>query len=278
MKKLAVCLVSALAALVSCSPAAVAAPPPAAGPLVVRFDPAAARAQGWVAEAATAEDVHQALLGFVRWRLGAAGIEHELVATPDGATVRTPDAARAGAHALLAALGTCELYLVAEESDVAGGLAAERARFEAWRKERPARPWLDYNADAARPAPTIAWFPTRYGTEELAPLPLLLPRGQADAFGNRAFARVFPTTGNLSHPAIGFELTDASSGPFESFTAGAVKRQLAIVLDANVRSAPILNSKLVKSAMIEGKFTADEQQHLIERIRAGSPAPVTLVD
>ena len=278
MRLVEVLVVSALVALVSCSPAAVAAKPPASGPLLVRFDPAAARAKGWVTAEATAEDVQKALLAFVRWRLTAAGVEHELVATADGAEVRTPPPARAEARELLNALGVLELFMLAEEGDVAGGLAAESARFEAWRKEHPERPVLEYNADPARPLPSIAWLPTRHGTERGDPAPVLLPTDADDAFGNRSLARVFATQGNLDYPAIFFELTAERTDPFGDFTGKFVKRRLGIALDSELRSAPVLNSKLAGNAIIEGKFTDAEVKDLVTRLRSNDGAPVTLVE
>lgn len=278
MRRLEIFVVSVLVALVSCSPATVAARPPASGPLRVRFDPVAARAQGWVAADASAEDVHKALLAFVRWRLTAAGVEHELVATADGVEVRTSSPVRAEARELLNALGVVELYMIAEESDVAGGLAAESARFETWRRSHPERPLLEYNADPARPLPSIAWLPKRYGSERGDPMAVLLPTGADDAFGNRSLARVFPTVGNLSYPAVGFELSAERTGPFGDFTGKFVKHRMAIVLDSETRSAPTLNSRLIGKAIIEGKFTDAEVKDLVTRIQSGGAGPVTLVE
>jgi len=192
--------------------------------------------------------------------------------------VRTPAPARAEAREILAALGPCEFYILAEESDVEGGLAAESALFEAWRKEYPDRPWLEYNADPTRAARSIAWAPRRYGTEVGPPLALLLPTGASSAFGNRSFERVFPTQGNLDYPAIGFELTDERTGPCGDFTGKFVKRRMGIVLDSEVRSAPILNSRLGGSAILEGKFSDAEVKDTIARLQSGGPAPVTLVE
>ncbi|MEQ1891635.1 MAG: hypothetical protein ABL998_03760 [Planctomycetota bacterium] len=93
-------------------------------PLVLRFDAAEARAEGWVAADASDEDVRAAQLAFVRWRLTAAGREHELVPTATGAEVRVPERdprLREAARGLLAQLGVCEFYLLAEEDDVPDG-------------------------------------------------------------------------------------------------------------------------------------------------------------
>ncbi|MEQ1893978.1 MAG: hypothetical protein ABL998_15665, partial [Planctomycetota bacterium] len=250
MRRIVPIVVSALVALVSCSPAK-APNPPATGPLELRFDAAEARAQGWAAADASEQDVQQAMLAFVRWRLSVAGVEHELVPTATGAEVRVPESrpeARAAARGILAALGACEFYVVAEEVDTPG-LAAERARFEAWQKEHPARPLLEYDADPARPAPEIAWLPMRYGDMEGPPFAVLLPRTAADSFGSDDFERVFATKGNLDYPAIGLELAEERVDDFASFTGRAVQHKLAIVLASTVRSAPVLNSRLVGSAI-----------------------------
>lgn len=259
-------------------PAQNVATAPRAEPLAVRFDLSTARAEGWVAKEASDEEVRSALLAFVRWRLTAAGLEHELVPTASGATLRTPEKDAARARAILAALGPCEFYLLAVEDDAPGGLSAERTRFETWRLAHPDRPLLEYNADPARPAPGIAWLPARYGTESGPARPVVLPRDGSATFGSRDFARVFPTTGSLDYPALGFELRKERTDAFAEFTGKHVKRSLAIVLDSAVRSAPTLNSRLLGSAMIEGKFTDAEVKDLVERLRAPAHAPVVLVE
>lgn len=271
---------SALVALAACPHPQAAAKPAAARPLELRFDPAAAREEGWVAADDSAEQVHEALLGFVRWRLTVAGIQHELVPTPSGALVRTPENdanARASARGILTATGPCEFYVIAEASDFPAEFERESALCEEWRKEHPGRPLLEYNADPTRPLPAIAWMPRRFGEEEGPPTPVLLPRAAADAFGNRDFERFFPTTGNLDYPALGFEFRDERVEDFANFTGRAVKRRLAVVLLSHVRSAPTLNSRLVGSAIIEGKFTDSEVKDLLTRLRAPT-GPVTLVE
>lgn len=273
-------LTSVLVALATCFQAQ-NAQPAATAPLEMRFDPALAREQGWVAADDSAEQVHEALLGFVRWRLTVAGIEHELVPSASGALVRTPENdahARARARGILTALGPCEFYVIAEAGDFPAEFERESALCEEWREEHPGRPLLEYNADPSRPLPAIAWLPRRFGEEQGPPLPVLLPRSATDAFGARDFGRVFPTIGNLDYPAIGFELSDARVEDFGSFTGRFVKRRLAIVLLSHIRSAPTLISRLVGKAIIEGKFSDTEVKNLITRIRSGDAGPVTLVE
>lgn len=272
-------LVGALA-LVSCASQDESAAPARTAELTLKFDPVQARAQGWVAADASAEDVHKAQLAFVRWRLSVAGIEHELESTPSGALVRLPTndpAVREGARGILAALGPCEFYVLADEDEPSAEFQEERAHFEAWQRTHPTRPLLEYNVDPARPLPGIVWLPRRYGEERASPLPAVLPRVAADAFGSRDFERAFPTKANLDYPALGFELRAERVEDFTHFTARIVKRRLGIVLNSELRSAPTLNSRLLGSAIIEGKFTDSEVQDLLARMRAQT-APVALVE
>jgi preprotein translocase subunit SecD len=63
---------------------------------------------------------------------------------------------------------------------------------------------------------------------------------------------------------------------FEDITGRNVKKRLAIVLDGNVYSAPVIQEKISGgNAQITGSFTMDEAKDLAIVLRAGSlPAPV----
>jgi preprotein translocase subunit SecD len=212
----------------------------------------------------------EAFQRLVHWRLGVANLEAVVERGEGCVFVRlgTDDPAERGAaEALLASLGRCEFFLVAEEGDVAG-LEAERARFEAWRQANPDRPWLEYNSDGARGPTRVAWFPTRFGdqkgqSEVGPPMPVLLPGSAAGAFGSGDFERVYATQDQYGYPAIGFELTDARSPDFAAFTERIVNRRLAIVLAGEVRSAPSINSRLTGGGMIEGRFKDEDVRELL---------------
>ncbi len=88
----------------------------------------------------------------------------------------------------------------------------------------------------------------------------------------------------------GFDQTNAAyvmlnfnsrgAGIFERVTGENVGRQLAIVLDGKVYSAPNINERIAGGrASISGNFTTEEAQDLAVVLRAGSlPAPVVVLE
>jgi preprotein translocase subunit SecD len=67
---------------------------------------------------------------------------------------------------------------------------------------------------------------------------------------------------------------------FERITADNVKKRLAIVLDDNVYSAPVIQEKIAGGeARITGNFTTEEARDLAIVLRAGAlPAPVQILE
>ena len=67
---------------------------------------------------------------------------------------------------------------------------------------------------------------------------------------------------------------------FEQITGQNIKKRLAIVLDNNVYSAPVIQDKISGGrAQITGRFTTDEARDLAIVLRAGAlPAPVTIIE
>jgi len=77
-------------------------------------------------------------------------------------------------------------------------------------------------------------------------------------------------------PVVNFEFKKEGAAKFYELTANNIDRQLAIVLDGEVKCAPKVHTALSSSGMISGAFTASEAQELAMLLRAGSfVAPVT---
>jgi preprotein translocase subunit SecD len=72
------------------------------------------------------------------------------------------------------------------------------------------------------------------------------------------------------------ELNNEGAKVFSKVTGMNLDRQLAIVLDGKVSSAPVIQTKITTgSAMIEGTFSMEEAQDLALILRAGAlPAPL----
>ena len=83
---------------------------------------------------------------------------------------------------------------------------------------------------------------------------------------------------NQAYVALTF--TPSGARQFERVTADNVKKQLAIVLDGKVYSAPTIQEKIGGGrASITGRFSTEEARYLAIVLRAGAlPAPVTILE
>jgi preprotein translocase subunit SecD len=81
-------------------------------------------------------------------------------------------------------------------------------------------------------------------------------------------------------PYVALTLTSPGGSLFEKITADNVGRQLAIVLDGKVQSAPVIRERIGGGrAVISGSFSLDEARDLAIVRRAGAlPAPVTIAE
>ena len=85
--------------------------------------------------------------------------------------------------------------------------------------------------------------------------------------------------GQLGQPVIGFTLTPDGAPKFGELTANNLRRQLAIVLDNRVVSAPVINSRIDGEGVIEGSFTQQQAADLALVLRSGSlPASLTTLE
>jgi len=94
-----------------------------------------------------------------------------------------------------------------------------------------------------------------------------------------ADARVRPST-QLEGPYVEVVLNGRGAKLFEELTSANVGRQLAIVLDKTVYSAPVIRERIGGGrASITGNFDIKEARDLAIVLRAGAlPAPVTLAE
>lgn len=78
---------------------------------------------------------------------------------------------------------------------------------------------------------------------------------------------------------IAFELTPEGGEVFAAFTAAHIGQPLAIVLDGEVLSVPVIQDQLGVSGVIAGNFSEQEAQNLALQLRAGAlPVPVQVTD
>lgn len=94
-----------------------------------------------------------------------------------------------------------------------------------------------------------------------------------------ADARVRPAT-QLEGPYVELVLTDSGATDFEQLTAENVGRNMAIVLDGKVFSAPVIRERIGGGrASITGSFDIKEARDLAIVLRAGAlPAPIKIIE
>ncbi|MEO0514583.1 MAG: protein translocase subunit SecD [Planctomycetota bacterium] len=74
----------------------------------------------------------------------------------------------------------------------------------------------------------------------------------------------------LGRPAVGFSLDAKGAALMGQLTGGNVGRQMAIVLDGELMSAPTLQAQLTSGGTITGEFSNAEYQYLLNTLGAGS--------
>jgi preprotein translocase subunit SecD len=82
-----------------------------------------------------------------------------------------------------------------------------------------------------------------------------------------------------NRPAVSFTLTTEGSAKFGRVTAENIGRELAIILDGRVQSAPRIESRITTDGRITGAFTQEEVSNLALILRSGSlPATLTYLE
>ncbi len=87
------------------------------------------------------------------------------------------------------------------------------------------------------------------------------------------------TTGEYGYPAVSFQFNSDGAKKFGALTGANIGKQLAIVLDNTVQSAPRINSRISSQGQITGQFKMEEARQLAIVLRAGAlPAPVSIIE
>ncbi len=86
--------------------------------------------------------------------------------------------------------------------------------------------------------------------------------------------------GSAGKPYVALSLNRQGTRVFSEVTGANVGKQLSIVLDGKIHSAPVIRGKIPSgSAEISGNFTMDEAKDLAIVLRAGAlPAPVQVIE
>ncbi|MBI4886607.1 MAG: protein translocase subunit SecD [Acidobacteria bacterium] len=88
-----------------------------------------------------------------------------------------------------------------------------------------------------------------------------------------------PSIDQNNLPAVSFSLSGDGAVRFGQLTEQNINRQLAIVLDSRVVSAPVIQSRITDQGQITGSFTTQEAQDLSLVLRSGAlPAPMDFLE
>ncbi len=98
----------------------------------------------------------------------------------------------------------------------------------------------------------------------------------APAVGGRDIRRAWVTHDDFGQPAVGFSLTTDGARRFAELTSANIGRQVAIVLDDEVQSAPVIESAITGGeGIIRGGFSVDDASDLALLLQAGA-LPVSM--
>jgi preprotein translocase subunit SecD len=88
-----------------------------------------------------------------------------------------------------------------------------------------------------------------------------------------------PSTKNPGQYDVAFHLTNSAAARFGPFTEANIGHPMAIVLDNKVYTAPVINSRIEDSGVIEGNFSQETAQDLAHVLRAGAlPASIKYLE
>ena len=83
-------------------------------------------------------------------------------------------------------------------------------------------------------------------------------------------ARSFQTVDEVGRPAIGFNMNTRGAQLLGQLTEANVQRQMAVLLDDQVYTAPTLQSRIATQGRITGDFSPEEVRYIIRTLAAGS--------
>lgn len=83
--------------------------------------------------------------------------------------------------------------------------------------------------------------------------------------------------GSLGEPQIDFTLTDAAAERFGETTRSNIGHRLAIVLDGDLQTAPVINSEIDKNGQITGSYTLEEAQNIANVLQNPLRAPLKII-
>ena len=103
--------------------------------------------------------------------------------------------------------------------------------------------------------------------------------GRVAGITGRDLRTARPTIDEMNQPAVSFSLNQDGARRFGQLTGANIGRQLAIIIDDRVFSAPTVEGRITDEGRITGSFTQQEAQDLSLVLRSGAlPASLTYLE
>lgn len=193
-------------------------------------------------------------------------------------------------RALIENTGRMVVLMVAEEGNLAADgdrisdLSTELDKAKAWMAENPNVEISEYNDKLAAenvdsPVGRLRFFPSaeregNAGASTVDRLRALIVQTNPDwQFSGSDFTRIFGAYDDKGLPAVGFDIATNRHNDFEAFTTEYTKKEMAIVVDGEIVTAPSLNDPLRRGGQITGGrfgFKQEEVNELVKAINSGS--------
>ena len=117
-------------------------------------------------------------------------------------------------------------------------------------------------------------------TEILEMYPIKIPRGGQAKLTGEVITDARQGLDEMARPAVNMQMSPIGAKQWRKMTGENIRRQIAVVLDNYVYTAPMVNQEIPNgSSEIAGNFTQEEAEDLANILKAGSlPAPTRIVE
>jgi len=103
--------------------------------------------------------------------------------------------------------------------------------------------------------------------------------GNEEELTGKYLKRAWQDLGDYNKPLVRFEWDSEGAHLFEQITKRNLHKQLAILVDKKVISAPVVQAVISDSGQITGSFTLDEVEDLVTQLNSGAlDVPLALID
>lgn len=178
----------------------------------------------------------------------------------------------AAIRARVESAGRLEFLAVVDGASTEFDLDAERQRVEVWRAADPDGTAAEFSRvprAQGGPATGLRWFVVRSQPQSWLPCDVRGRESQATSFDESDLGQMDGCYDAYGLAAIGFDIREARRPAFAAFTESLLDRQLAIIVEDEVATAPKLNAALRDSAIIGGRWSVEERDALLDVLRAG---------